>query len=90
MTKDEAIEIACALTALVYNSKKDYRYPSDGFCSKCPSASSDWKFENSGQSFYFIRDAIVQKLSRDGETINSRVLNEVDAILKKCIRYEKK
>ena len=70
MNRDEAIEYACATTALVYHSIKDYSRPSDGFCHNCPAGTiAEWDFKNDGHILEYVRLAAIEKLERDGYSI---------------------
>jgi hypothetical protein len=71
MTRDEAIQQACEIMALIMHSIGDYSEPSDGFCSKCPAATAEWNYQNSGKVFDYARKAILNQLSADGYKIAS-------------------
>jgi hypothetical protein len=69
MSKAEAIRQACEISALVQHSIGDYSEPADGFCDKCPAASSEWNYQNTGRVFDYIRKAVLAQLFADGHTI---------------------
>ena len=75
MTRDEAIIEACSIVALAYHSIGDYSHASDGFCSQCPAATSAYfeaDYRNDGRALAFVRQAVVEKLERDGIVIADR------------------
>lgn len=67
MTRDQVLENLCQTVALVYRTLDDYSAPSDGFCHKCPaSRHEDWTFQHSGQTLDYVRQAVIEKLEKDG------------------------
>jgi len=71
MTKDQAIEQACAIVALAYRSIGAYEHPSDGFCSRCSELQGDsWNYQNDGIGLEYVRLAVVRALKEDGYAIN--------------------
>lgn len=70
MTRNDAIKHACETVALAYHSIGDYTEPSDGFCRDCnPSDKPASSYLNSGNALRYVRDAVVEKLRRDGFVI---------------------
>lgn len=58
--------------SLAYHSVGDFTEPSDGFCDKCPCDSvRGWHYQNSGKNFDYVRQAIMEKLKRDGFEIDA-------------------
>ena len=71
MTRQQATREACAIVALAYNSIGDYRHASDGFCDLCPNGEGQREedYRNEGHVLDYVRDAVVEKLRRDGHSI---------------------
>lgn len=69
MTKQEVIRELCRIVALVYRSIDDYTNPSDGFCDLCPFHDNPQCFKHSGKTIDYVRQAVVEKLKRDGVRI---------------------
>ena len=87
MTKTEVIREMCLITAMVYHSIGDYEWPSDGFCDLCPASKYDeWNFRHAGKTIDYVREAVVEKLKRDGIeiadgfTITGREINAEEPI----------
>ena len=67
MSRDEAIIEACSIVSLAYRSIGDYSRASDGFCIKCPAGRhGGWNYSNDGFALAFVRQAVVEKLNREG------------------------
>lgn len=67
MTREEAIREACEIVGLAFHSIGDYSRASDGFCDKCPAATCpSWTYHNEGHILAYVRQAVVEKLQRDG------------------------
>ncbi len=79
MTKQKVIEIACAITGLVFHSMRDYNRASDGFCDKCQALG--FSFNHSGDTLRYLRRAVENQLKADGFTPNPRCLRELDELL---------
>ena len=64
MSREQIIELLCEITGLVFHSIRDYSEPSDCVCGshRCPGFS----FAHSGRTVAWIRQAVVEKLERDG------------------------
>lgn len=83
MNRTQAIGLACRLQALVSHSLDDYRNPADCFCGN-PSHPRYEHYRNAGVAFKFIRDAVVEKMARDGIALKAGTLAEVDSILRRA------
>jgi hypothetical protein len=69
MTREEAIVQACEVMALASHSIGDYSKAADGFCFKCPAATSPgWYYRNEGHIFDYVRKAVLNQLKADGYT----------------------
>lgn len=74
MTRQEAIEEACKIIGLAYHSIGDYTFACDGFCDKCQAARREkvgypfslGDYRNGGQVFDYVRQAVLEKLTKDG------------------------
>ena len=66
MTKQDAIQMACNIVGLAYHSIGDYSQASDCFCSEFIGNTT---YSNSGETLRFVRDAMVEKLTREGKTL---------------------
>lgn len=71
LNQDEVIQHLCGTVAIAYHSIQDFRWPSDGFCSKCPAQEErepgyKWHFQHTGWTLDFVRQAVIEKLQRDG------------------------
>jgi len=70
MNKEQAIIETCAIVALAYRSIGDYKYPSDGFCSKCTETlGENWSYYNAGNAIDYVRRAVLNQLKADGYKI---------------------
>lgn len=69
MKKNEAIKEVCEIVSLVHNSIGDYSHPSDCFCEV--GNMPDPFYQNTGEAIKFVREAVVEKLYREGYQINS-------------------
>lgn len=69
MTSEEAVVHACTTMALAYKSMEDYSYPTDGFCRCCAFSDDKEAFKNDGRVLTYVRQAVVQRLLRDGYSI---------------------
>jgi len=81
MTRDEAIEAACVLTALVYHSRRDYSRPSDGFCARCTTHLAGCSYTNDGHVFRWIRDRILEAFASTGMQPDPCTLDELNKLL---------
>jgi hypothetical protein len=71
MTKDEVVQEVCAILALAYHSIGDFSYACDGICSRCRAQHGpDWNYSNGGQIVDYVREAVLQRLKRDGIAID--------------------
>ena len=70
LTRDEAIDQACAIIALAYHTIGNYSAPSDGFCERCCAIVKDDNCRNSGDVLDYVRKAVIEKLKKDGYSIN--------------------
>jgi hypothetical protein len=71
-TREEAIEEACKVYSLVYHSLSLSDEAQDGYCQKCAKLQKDQnypEYRNSGPTFDFVREAVVEKLKREGYRI---------------------
>lgn len=67
---EETIEEVCSIVSMAYAAMGDYTLSSDGFCRKCPARiSKGWSYVNSGVAVDYVREAVVEKLARDGYAI---------------------
>lgn len=64
LTKDEAIEELCKIMCIANLSKGDYIYSTDGVCKRCNIEEEN--FRNSGAIIDYIKQAVIEKLQRDG------------------------
>ena len=72
MTKQEAIREACSIVSLAYRSVGDYSTASDGFCDECEGrVGADGNYSNQGFALQYVREAVLQKLHRDGHTVHA-------------------
>ncbi len=62
MTRPEVIEHLCRTVSLVYLTKNNFTHASDCFCDKCDAA----HFQHQGITLEFVRQAVIEKLIRDG------------------------
>lgn len=69
MTKDDVIKHVCRTVALVYRSIGDYSRASDGFCSVCEADLKGFNFQHDGITLDYVRQAVIEKLKRDGFTV---------------------
>ncbi|HEY4963268.1 MAG TPA: hypothetical protein VIH90_01045, partial [Candidatus Saccharimonadales bacterium] len=79
MTENKSIETLCAITGLAFHSIGDYSYASDCFCQV--HRPENWHYENQGRMINFVFDAVVEKLTRDGYTPNSKVMAKIKYLL---------
>ncbi len=70
-TTEDAISESCRTVALAYHSIADYTHASDGFCPMCRNAHEHGQYKNDGYALRFVRDAVVEKLRRDGYEVDS-------------------
>ena len=68
MTRAECIRYACETAALIGYSVRKNMGANDGFCDKCPFADNPM-FRNDGAVLRFMRQAVVEKLRRDGHEL---------------------
>lgn len=64
MNRDQVLHHLCSSVALIYRSQNDYTDPSDGFCNKC--LSRGMSFQHAGKTLEYLRQAVKEKLTRDG------------------------
>lgn len=71
MTRQESIREVCRIVALAYRSIGDYGNDSDGFCDLCFNRGK-WltHYCNDGEAINYVRQAVVDKLIRDGYSIH--------------------
>ena len=69
MTRSEAIKEACTIVAMAYHTLADYADASDGFCSECRMGKQYDEYRNDGQALTYIREAVRERLKRDGYEI---------------------
>lgn len=70
LTLEEALVEYCRVNSLVYRSIDDATHPSDGFCPECPNGNRPAEYRNSGLVLAYIREAVIEKLIRDGYKIH--------------------
>ena len=75
MTQEEVITYVCRITALVYLSIGDYSHASDGFCKICPNTNRP-NFRHDGKTLEYIKQAVIEKLKKDGYEICQDTLAE--------------
>jgi hypothetical protein len=81
MERREAIRRACHLNALVAHSKGDFSQPADCFCDdRERNAERDRLFRHAGETFDFMKEAILEKFERDGITPYKAVLAEIERL----------
>lgn len=68
LTQKEVIREACRIFSMAYHSVANYERPSDGFCDLCPFDGSS-RFRHDGEILDYVRQAVVEKLNRDGHKI---------------------
>lgn len=73
MKRKKVIEELCELVSITYNSIGDFSKPSDGFCYRCKRIEEGFKvsgikprYQNAGHIVEYIRQAVFEKLERDG------------------------
>lgn len=76
MTRNDVIKHLCRTVGLVYGSLKDFTAPSDGFCEDCKEVGN---FQHSGITLAFVRQAVIEKLQRDGVVVNASMLATMTA-----------
>ena len=64
MTYKEVIKHLCQTVGVVFNTIKDYSKASDCFCNE--NARTSQSFLHSGITLKYVRDAVIEKLKRDG------------------------
>lgn len=71
MNRDEVIERMCAIHGVVAHSHAGEFYPADCFCRQSidPSFSH---YQNTGKAIEYIRQAVMEKMKRDGVAILSK------------------
>jgi len=74
MTHDEVIEHLCRTVQIIGDTKKDYSHASDGFCKTC--LSRGIRFEHAGFTLAYVREAVIEKLRKDGYEPVMRALKE--------------
>lgn len=81
--RQDAERIACSIMAIVSHAQ-GFDVSNDGFCEKCPAGnpSVEWEFRNSGRSLRYMRDAVVEKLARDGYTVPKDILEEMEKLFR--------
>lgn len=72
MNKKEAIQEACSIVYLAWNSIGDFAIPCDCFCSECkdivPKENNKFKIADKA-TFDYVREAVKEKLIKDGFTV---------------------
>jgi hypothetical protein len=68
MTREEAIAHACKTIGIAFHSIRDYSKASDCFCSEHSRFVST--FANQGHVLEYVREAVTEKLIRDGFTVD--------------------
>jgi hypothetical protein len=70
MSREEAIKEACKIVTMAYQAIGDYSHASDGFCDECEKNHGPlWTYSNQGFVLEFVRQAVIEKLTRDGYTV---------------------
>ena len=64
MTRQEAIQEACAIVSMAYSAKRDYAHAEDCFCGENPIATMSQR--NEGRALNYVREAVRAALIRDG------------------------
>jgi hypothetical protein len=81
MERREAIRRACHLNALVAHSHGDFVQPADCFCDdRERDEERDRLFRHAGETFDFMKAAILEKLERDGKKPHAGVLAEIERL----------
>ena len=72
MTRNEVIKELCDIVGMVYQSMGDFSHASDCFC-------EDWQgavhFRHEGKTLEFVKQAVVEKLHRDGFSLPAKFKN---------------
>ena len=67
MTHEQVLHHLCTTVGLVYKTIGDYTEASDGFCGQCTATMGGIRgFQHSGRTLKYVRQAVVEKLARDG------------------------
>jgi hypothetical protein len=68
MTREDVIQHLCETICHAYHTIGDYRDASDGFCVFCVRGDANRlsRFQNAGFVLDFVRQAVREKLTRDG------------------------
>lgn len=84
MTRDQVVGFWCRLSKLITESPAyDFGHPADCICEDRKQDPS--LFRHDGVTLQYARDAVVEKLKRDGQHPESfPILNEIDSMLKVC------
>ncbi len=69
MRQEEVERDACRILALAYHSIGDYSQPCDGFCDLCPCSGDPESFRHHPKVLDYVRQAVLEKLRRDGYEI---------------------
>ena len=64
MTRQEAIQEACAIVGMTYSTRRDYDHAEDCFCGENPIAELNPR--NEGRALNYVREAVRAALIRDG------------------------
>lgn len=85
MTRDQVIGLWCRLSKLITESPSyDFGHAADCICSD-RQVSDPSLFRHAGITLQYARDAVVEKLKRDGHHPESfPILNEIDSMLVVC------
>ncbi len=75
MDLQEVIEHLCKTAALAYHSIGDYSHPNDCICTPHDNIFGDG-YQNSGKIPEYVRDAVKEKLLRDGFELDQSAFNE--------------
>lgn len=87
---NEVLREYCRISALAYSSIGDYNYASDGFCDVCPNHNRPENYRNNGLVIAFVREAVLEKLKREGFSINEAFDPATGELLPEHIEEERK
>jgi hypothetical protein len=79
MTYRQVIGAWCRISALVAHAHTDFSEPADCIC-KDGAATSE-NFRHAGRTIAYAKDAILEKMQRDGITPDAGALAEIEAML---------
>lgn len=69
LSREEVIVECCEIVGLAFNSISDMSHPADCFC---PRLKPDPTFQHHPQTLAFVREAVLEKLKREGVKIDPR------------------